>query len=84
MARQGIGTGVVPNDGLGDSLLAGAIKINSNFSEIYSAIGDGTNLGIASLTQLNVAGVTTVSGNLNVSGTFNSPYNIAFNVAFGS
>ena len=44
MAKQGIGTGNAPNDGLGDSLLVGAIKINSNFNEIYSAIGDGTNI----------------------------------------
>jgi hypothetical protein len=44
MARQGINTGTSPNDGLGDSLLVGAIKINSNFSEIYSAFGNGNTL----------------------------------------
>ena len=44
MAKLGISTGTAPNDGLGDSLLIGAIKINSNFSEIYSHFGDGTNL----------------------------------------
>lgn len=60
MAKQGISTGTSPNDGLGDSLLSGAIKINANFSEIYTTIGDGTNLGIASLSRLNVSGVSTV------------------------
>ena len=60
MAKQGINTGSAPNDGLGDSLLSGAIKINSNFSEIYNTIGNGTNLGIASLSQINVSGVSTV------------------------
>ena len=44
MAKLGISTGTIPNDGLGDSLLIGAIKINSNFSEIYNRFGDGTNL----------------------------------------
>ena len=44
MAYQGISTGSAPNDGTGDSLLSGAIKINSNFQEIYSALGDGTNI----------------------------------------
>lgn len=42
MAYQGIGTGTAPNDNTGDSLLTGAVKINSNFEEIYSALGDGT------------------------------------------
>ena len=31
MAKQGITTGTTPNDGTGDTLLAGAVKINSNF-----------------------------------------------------
>jgi hypothetical protein len=44
MAKLGISTGTVPDDGLGDSLLDGAIKINSNFDEIYTYFGDGTNL----------------------------------------
>jgi len=60
MAKQGISTGTSPNDGLGDSLLSGAVKINSNFTEIYNTIGDGTNLGITSLSRLNVSGISTV------------------------
>ena len=44
MAKLGISTGTTPNDGLGDNLLVGAVKINSNFSEIYTQFGDGTNL----------------------------------------
>jgi len=32
MAKQGISTGTNPNDGTGDSLLTGAVKINGNFS----------------------------------------------------
>ena len=44
MAKQGISTGSAPNDGTGDTLLAGTIKINNNFNEIYYKFGDGTNL----------------------------------------
>jgi len=48
MAKLGISTGTVPNDGTGDTLLSGAIKINSNFNEIYNYFGNGTNIGFAS------------------------------------
>jgi hypothetical protein len=51
MAYQGIGTGTTPNDNSGDSLLTGAIKINSNFTEIYNALGDGTNLSVTEVVQ---------------------------------
>lgn len=44
MAKLGINTGLLPNDGTGDSLLVGASKINNNFNEIYSRFGNGTNL----------------------------------------
>ena len=40
MAYQGIVTGITPNDNNGDSLLTGAVKINSNFEEIYNTLGD--------------------------------------------
>jgi hypothetical protein len=62
MARQGIGTGTTPNDGTGDSLQSGAIKINENFSEVYSQIGNGTTLGVGvTFDGLHiVSGVTTL------------------------
>lgn len=62
MARQGIGTGTTPNDGTGDSLQSGAIKINANFSEIYNQIGNGTTLGVGvTFDGLHVvSGVTTL------------------------
>jgi hypothetical protein len=62
MAKQGINTGSAPNDGLGDSLLSGAIKINSNFSEIYTTFGNGTNL----VSYVNTAGVATYAPNAGV------------------
>lgn len=47
MARQSISVGSQPNDGTGDSLRTGAQKVNSNFTEMYNELGDGTNLQIA-------------------------------------
>ena len=44
MAKNVINRGSVANDGTGDNLRLGAEKINNNFSEIYTAIGDGTNI----------------------------------------
>lgn len=44
MAYQGITTDV----GSADSLYQGALKINSNFEELYTAFGDGTNLNFNS------------------------------------
>lgn len=63
MAKQGISTGSSPNDGLGDSLLTGAIKINSNFTEIYNTFGNGTNL----VSYASTSGISSVS--LGLTGT---------------
>jgi hypothetical protein len=57
MAKLGIGTGIVPDDGTGDSLLDGAVKINSNFDDIYTYFGDGVNL-----TAIGGTWVTTAAG----------------------
>lgn len=64
MAKQGINTGSAPNDGLGDSLLSGAIKINSNFSEIYTTFGNGTNL----VSYVNTAGISTYATSSGIAG----------------
>ena len=44
MAKAAIGVGSSANDGTGDDLRSGAIKINANFDEIYGALGTGTAL----------------------------------------
>ena len=46
MSKLLISTGTNPNDGNGDTLLAGAGKVNSNFNEIYSSLGNGSDLNI--------------------------------------
>ena len=47
MAINLINRGSVANDGTGDNLRTGAEKVNSNFTEIYTAIGDGTTISIS-------------------------------------
>ena len=43
MARQIISTGTAANDGTGDTLRSGAVKINTNFAEIYEFLGADSN-----------------------------------------
>ena len=47
MTKQIINTGAAINDGLGDTLRSGGTKINSNFNELYTALGNGTALQFA-------------------------------------
>ena len=44
MAKQIVNRGSTANDGTGDNLRDGANKVNLNFNEIYTAIGDGTTI----------------------------------------
>jgi len=64
MAYQGINTGTGPNSGTGDTLLSGADKINSNFTEVYDLLGNGSTLAVGIVTGI-VAG-----DNVSVSSTF--------------
>jgi len=66
MAKQLVNLGSVPNDGTGDPLRSSFDKTNDNFNEIYTALGNGTTLGISTAsvgfaTYANVAGVATVA-----------------------
>ena len=63
MARQNISTGSSANDGTGDTLRSAATKINANFTEIYTAIGDGTTIsGIVKFAD-DSSTVTSISAN---------------------
>ena len=44
MAYQSLGLGTTEGDGTGDSIRVGGDKINDNFVEIYTLLGDGTTL----------------------------------------
>lgn len=74
MARFGINTGSTANDGQGDTLRAAMGKINSNFLEIYTTLGDTNNV----ISYASTAGISTVARNLtgnpriNVGGILNT------------
>ena len=53
MAKQNLNIGSSANDGTGDSLRDGAIKLNSVIDELYTNLGNDTNL------QINVGSPTT-------------------------
>ena len=55
MALQSINIGTAANDGTGDNLRVGGDKINDNFSEIYTAFGNGSSLSSLAVTALNGA-----------------------------
>ena len=65
MAYQSLGIGTNANDGSGDTLRSGGAKVNDNFVEIYTLIGDGSGLctgvsatgSVLSLTAPNISGV---------------------------
>ena len=47
MAKQSLGLGTAANDNTGDTLRVGGDKINDNFDELYTALGNGTNLTVS-------------------------------------
>jgi len=55
MALQSLNIGTAANDGTGDNLRVGGDKINDNFSEIYTAFGDGSTLSSLAVTAMNSA-----------------------------
>ena len=46
MAKQNIFVGSVPNDRTGTNMREAGTIINQNFGEIYTALGDGTNISV--------------------------------------
>lgn len=63
MPKQTIETGIAANDGTGDSLRSGATKVNSNFTELYNSLGDGSSIKI-STTGADAGEVLAFNGNV--------------------
>ena len=63
MTKQTVNVGVLPNDGQGDNLRAGATKINNNFTELYTALGDGDQLSVIVNNVLNSFPPTSTGSN---------------------
>jgi hypothetical protein len=72
MSKLGINTGTTANDDTGDSLLDGAVKINTNFNELYSLLGDGNTLSVGVVTAITAGSgidVSSASGNVTITNT---------------
>ena len=70
MAYQGINTGTGANTDTGDTLIVGAEKINSNFIELYAAVGLGSTPAagiVTSITAGSDIGINTSTGNVTIS-----------------
>lgn len=72
MSKQIINIGSAPNDGTGDSIRVGMNKINLNFNEIYSAIGDGTTASDIGIVNASASGNGSI-GYANRTLTFTPP-----------
>jgi hypothetical protein len=67
MAYQTIGRGTSANDGTGDDLRTGAGKVNANFVELYTLLGDGSTL---SADPVVTEAATQTLTNKTITGTF--------------
>ena len=81
MAKQTINIGAVANDGTGTNLRAGATIINANFTELYTALGNGTAITLtATPTELNLlAGATAIVTSTNAVALTNKTINASSN-----
>ena len=91
MAYQAIGRGTSANDGTGDDLRSGAGKLNANFVEIYTKLGDGSTLssdsfvtltGSETLTNKTITG--SLTGNASTATALAAAVNIAGQAFNGS
>lgn len=65
MTQQTINVGANPNDGTGDKLRASMVKVNENFTDLYtqlSTIENGTNTDAGSITGAEIVPVSRGSG----------------------
>ena len=64
MAKQTVNLGTTADDGTGDNLRDGMDKVNDNFTEIYTKIGDGSSLssGIESTSTVITLSAPTING----------------------
>ena len=69
MAYQSIGIGTTADDGTGDSLRIGADKVNDNFVELYTKLGDASSLTIGISATATVVTLTAPEINGAVAGT---------------
>jgi cytoskeletal protein CcmA (bactofilin family) len=99
MAKQNINVGTAANDKKGDSLRAAFVKVNANFTELYTELGlvvdanlnlgafefAGSTLSTTDSTAIVIDQATTITSNLSVGGdiTVNQTATITSNLSVG-
>ena len=63
MTRQNLNTGIAANDGTGDTLRQAGIKINQNFTELYTYLGNNGSI-------LPIVSTITANGTLSLSSRY--------------
>lgn len=80
MAKQILDLGTIADDGTGTTLRVGGDFINDNFNEIYSELGDGTTLALASksitFTNKSLDGSTNTFSNIPGSALTNASFTL--------
>ena len=86
MAKQTLNLGTIANDGTGSNLRAGGTIINANFTEIYTALGNGTTITLtATPTELNLlSGATAIVTTTNAVTLTNKTVNLSSNTLTGT
>jgi hypothetical protein len=70
MAKQKLRVGSVVNDGTGDTLRSGAVKINENFDELYAAVGlEGTAQLVTAIHPGNGISINQTTGAVTITNT---------------
>lgn len=62
MSKKTINVGTLPNDGTGDKLRDGMVKVNDNFTELYSGTTELNNWMATVLTGSTTVWVSSISG----------------------
>ena len=70
MALQSIGLGSAADDGTGDTLRNAGTKVNENFDEVYTLLGDGTTLSSGISSSATVVTLTAPALSGSVTGTY--------------
>jgi len=83
MSLQALNLGSAPNDGTGDNARAGGVKINANFSEVYTALGASAGVLPAALpVPQGGTGLTSVTAGQLLYGAGTSPLATSANLLF--
>lgn len=62
MTKQTINVGLSPNDQFGDSIRTAFLKVNSNFAELYTTLGEDLSADLTVQNNIELSGTAVLSG----------------------